>query len=355
MTAPIQLNAGTELIIDGDGTLLGLDIRGSGKVTFRNGTVKGSVMSTAEMIVAGGNINVDYSGRAKDENGTSVSKREYTLTNDKTFDLVSTLKLRSRKYGFTGIFPFDGKNIYLWTTSDGELLYVCAIQSGDKIQLTLNSQAGNPLLLNEGFGIKTKDDPVRLTDSSDTIVLDPFERNTATAPTEEQMKDYRLVWSHIEYGEWTEIENAAANSDALGRFSYYYNKVQNYNQFVRCEIYRATTNELLGVYSTLIHYVNPIARPSKSTWSEGEEVTFTITEVEPIPEGYVKTSFGGSIKNSDGKFVKQFSSDITITLTEDMENWRIECWMQMDSLNGEYCAGNNSYYPILKIYNKTED
>lgn len=353
MTAPIQLNAGTELIIDGDGTLLGLDIRGSGKVTFRNGTVKGSVMSTAEMIVAGGNINVDYSGRAKDENGTSVSKREYTLTNDKTFDLVSTLKLRSRKYGFTGIFPFDGKNIYLWTTSDGELLYVCAIQSGDKLQLTLNSQTGNPLLLNEGFGIKTKDDPVRLTDSSDTIVLDPFERNTATAPTEEQMKDYRLVWSHVRYGEWTEIENIAANSDALGRFSYYYNKAQNYNQFVRCEIYRATTNELLGVYSTLIHYVNPIVRPSKSTWSEGEEVTFTITEGEPIPEGYVKTSFGGSIKNSDGKFVKQFSSDITITLTEDMENWRIECWMQMDSLNGEYCAGNNSYYPILKIYNKT--
>ena len=357
MTTPIQLNAGTELIIDGDGTLLGLDVRGSGKVTFRNGTVKGSVMSTAEMIVAGGNINVDYSGRAKDENGTSVSKREYTLTNDKTFDLVSTLKLRSRKYGFTGIFPFDGKNIYLWTTSDGELLYVCATQSSDKSQLTLNSQVGDPLLLDEGFGIKTKDDPIRIftSNSGETVTLDPFERDTATAPTEEQMKDYRLVWSHIKYGEWTEIENAAANSDALGRLNYYFYPYNNW--YVRCEIYSVTTNELVGVYSTLLHYFRPLIG-REGDWVEGTEMTLTVKEYAPLPEGYAKRGANWYVSKDGGKTFSSIAGtrnqfSYTITLTEEMEGWIFECSYELETLKDGIGYGLGDKITVRELSRKT--
>ena len=336
MTRPIHLSAGTELVIEGDGVVTGLDIRGRGKVTFGGGTVTGSVVSTVEMVVTGGNIQVDYKGMAKNGSGKAVVGRAYTLTNDKTFARVELIKMRDREYGGTGVYPFDGKTLWLWTDAEGEVQYARAVLSDGKSALTLNSQAGNPLLLEEGFGIQTKDDPVRLVEPGDTIVLDPF----AIAPAEEQMKDYRLVWSYGRHDDWKTIENAAANSDARGRLTYYYDPADmvDYNRFIRCEIYSVVTGELVGVYSTLLHVLRPIIL-SKGDWVEGNEMTLTITERTPIPEGYVKRSSYWYVSKDGGKTFSKIDGtynpfSYTTTLTEEMEGWKFRCIYRLTPIKG---------------------
>ena len=326
MTKPVYLSAGTELVIEGDGIVTGLDVRGEGKVTFTSGTVTGSVASGVEMIVNGGNLRIDYSGTVKNGNGNVVRARTYTLTNDKTFSKVELVKMREREYGSAGIYPLDGKTLSLWTTSESEVLYARAALSDGKSVLTLNSQAGTPTLLAEGYGVKTNDIPLYLADSRGTV-LDPF----ATTPTAEQMADYTLVWSHSRDGDgWTVIEDAAAHSDSAGRYTRPYSYQSPDNRYFRCEIYSKSTGELAGVFTTFLHTFVPVIIYN-GFFVEGEEQTIYVSEQFPLPEGFnVKWEVTWSV-SKDGGATKTYLSGLTnqlsytFTVTEEMEGWIFEC------------------------------
>ena len=339
MKGSVTLYAGTELVISGDGILTGLNVQGSGKITFTGGTVAdGKIAKNTEVIVTGGNINAAYDGTAKDGNGRTVSMTEYTLTDAKAFSRVDLVALRSRDYGNVGLYPIDGKSLYLWTISEGEVLYVRATKSDGKEVLTLSSVAGNPTLLDEGVGIKTASVPVYVIRDGWEVTLDPF----AVAPTAEQMQDYELVWSYSNYGDdlWYPLENAAELSDSLGKLTLTSSSRPRWsdNLYMRCEIYRKSSGALAGVYSTLIHVFNPLLMRT-GDWIEGEETTFTLTEYHPVPEGLVKWSVNGWDVSKDGG--KKYTSvggasgfSYTFTVTEEMEGWVYRCSSSMEDSNG---------------------
>ena len=308
------------------------------------------------MIVTGGNIGVSYNGTAKDGNGRTVSMTEYILTAAKTFSRVDLVALRSRDYGNVGLYPIDGKRLYLWTISEGEVLYVRATRSDGKEVLTLSSVAGNPTLLDEGVGIKTASVPIYVIYAREKITLDPF----AVAPTAEQMQDYELVWSYSNYSDdlWKPLENAAAISDSLGKLTYSYDPRDRgeFNRYMRCEIYRKSSGALVGVYSTLIHVFNPVLQGS-GNWVEGEEKTYTLTEFTPVPEGLVKWSVDGWNVSKDGG--KNYTSvggasgfSYTFTVTEEMEGWVYRCSSYMSDRDG-LGVGDGARATVPTISGKT--
>ncbi len=368
MTDAITLSAGTELVIDGDGILDGLNVKGSGKVTFAGGTVRGGkVASTVEMIVSGGNIDVSYGGRVKDKSGAVVTKREYTLTDSKTFLRVDLIKLRSRDYGSTGIYPTNGKKLCLWTRSEGEVLYVRTVESGGSTMLTLNSTAGNPTLLDEGSGIKTGEIPVFVINKGETVKINPF----SVTPTAEQLQDLELVWSWSNTGDssWNKIEDAAERSDAQCVLTYSFQPegigYDDYNRYMRCEIYKKSTGELAGVYSTVIHVFN-LRLTREGTWFAGDTMTLTVGQFMPVPEGLARwSSITWAVDRNDGTgfhFVQEGADKLsyTFTLEDEMEGWTIRfsasiealCWESFAPEDNGYMGSTQEYLPVI-VYGKS--
>ena len=356
MTKPITLNENTILVIEGNGIITGLDIRGQGKVLFNGGTVTGKVASTVETVVNGGNIDISYDGTVKDKYGYVVTKREYTVTSDKTISSVNLIKLRSRDYGSEGIYPTDGKKLYLWTTSEGEVLYANAVLSDGSTTLTLNSAAGNPLLLGEGYGIETTDLPLIVIANGDSTTINPFR----TAPTEEQMKDYRLVWEYYDsYDGWVTISD---NIDNMGKYTISSDVISNrgignYNHQLRCRIYYKANNELAGEFSTLVHLFKPVIIRGGST-DEGSVVTLTIGEDTEIPEelNYEWRGIGWSMKRADGIVILLSESSgkrtHTFILKEEHEKCEFYCSADLYVSGDNQCSGYATA-TIPEVTNKT--
>ena len=281
-TKPIEVKKGATLTIFGFGTANGLDIRGEGTVIFRYGTVTGKVQKSMKMIVEGGNINVDYDGQATDADGVKVWKQPYVLGNDDaSFTGVSQISVKSgRNYSAYGIYPIDGRKVCLWMQSPEELESLSAVPSGYSSSLTLKGNPGNPLWLTLFQSIATNERTLYVATRGMSVTIRPF----ASAPTAEQMKEYKLVWSYSDNGlNWTTIENPDCDSEC--QLTYTAPTGESWiNRTFRCELRKTATNEQLGVYTATLHLAN-LKIVNETPFSENEMVKLRLTEGTLPPNG----------------------------------------------------------------------
>lgn len=97
-----------------------------------------------------------------------------------------------------------------------------------------------------------------------TVNIQPFTK----APTAEQMKDYKLIWSYSDDDmNWTTINNP--NCDSECRLIYTVPNESWKNRSFRCELRTADTNQQVGVYIAVLHIFNP-KLICENSFSEGK-------------------------------------------------------------------------------------
>jgi len=234
------------------------------------------------MVVEGGNVNVDYDGQATDANGVKVWKQPYVLANtDSVFDRITQISVRGgRNYSAIGVYPIDGRKVYLWMQSPEELESLSAVPSGYSSSLTLRGQPGEPLWLTLFQTIGTNERTLYVATRGMSVTIRPF----AHAPTAEQMREYALIWSYSDDGlNWTTIENPDCDDEC--QLTY---KVQTgeswINRTFRCELRKTATNEQLGVYTATLHIFNPKI-VNETPFSENEMVRLRLVEGTLPPDG----------------------------------------------------------------------
>ncbi len=328
-TKPIEVKSGATLNIFGFGTVNGLDVKGGGTVVFKCGTVTGKMEKSLKMIVEGGNVNVDYAGQATDADGVKVWKQSYVLANeDSSFSSVSQVSVRNgRNYSVYGTYPIDGRKVCLWMQSAEELESLSAVPSGYSSSLTLKGQPGNPLWLTLFQSIATNERTLYVATSGMSVTIQPF----AKAPTAEQMKDYKLIWSYSDDGlNWTTISDP--NCDSECRLTYTVAAGESWiNRTFRCELRRTDTNTQVGIYTATVHRFNPKI-VSDTPFSENQMVTLRLVEGTLPPDGqdvtiksiawYVSRDGGKTYERhtpADGKEAYSFK------VTEDKDGWRYRC------------------------------
>lgn len=326
-THPIEVKSGATLNIYGSGIVNGLDVRGAGTVHFSSGTFTGTVQKSLAMTVTGGSVNVDYSGQATDADGNKVSKQAYTLTKNSTFSKVSLITLKNaRNYNANGIYPDNGKNIYLWVKSPEEVESVYATPSGSNYPVTLRSQPGEPLLLALGRSIETHTRSVYVASPGMAVTIQPFKN----APTAEQMKDYKLTWSYSDDGDtWTTIEDPDCDSEC--RLTYTVPNEEWKNRTFRCELRTADTNAQVGVYTATLHVFNP-KLVCNTGFAENKMATVCLTEDVFAPDAqdisiasakwYVSRDGGKSFEERSSARGKEAYSFL---ITDEMDGWIYRC------------------------------
>ncbi len=285
-TKPIEVKSGATLKIFGEGIINGLDVTGGGTVIFRSGTVTGKVQKSLKMVVEGGNVNVDYDGQATDANGVKVWRQAYVLGNDDaSFSSISQISVRNgRTYSVYGATPIDGRKVFLWMQSPEELESLSVVPSGYSSSLTLKGNPGNPLWLTLFQSIATNERILYVATRGMTVTIRPF----ATAPTAEQMKEYKLIWSYSDDGlNWTTISNP--NCDSECQLTYTVPEGESWiNRTFRCELRKTATNEQLGVYTATLHLAN-LKIVNENPFSENQMVTLRLTEETLPPNGQTVT------------------------------------------------------------------
>lgn len=342
-TKPIEVKSGATLRIYGLGIVNGLDIRGEGTVDFMAGTIAGKAQKSLKVIVEGGSINVDYDGQATDAKGTKVWRQAYTLGGDgETFSTVTQISVKNdRLYFRPGIYPINGKTVYLWMQSPEELESLSAMPSGSSPQVTLKGQPGNPLWLTSSQSIEAYSRSLYTATPEMTVNIQPFTK----APTAEQMKDYKLIWSYSDDDmNWTTINNP--NCDNECRLIYTVPNEAWKNRTFRCELRTADTNQQVGVYTAVLHIFNP-KLICENSFSEGKMTTLALTE-EILPPGGQSAEFKlirWYINKGDGNFNLHKESNgknrYSFNITENMDGWVYRCVAtQTDGTNvtGELAA-----------------
>lgn len=342
-TNPIEVKSGATLRIYGLGIVNGLDIRGEGTVDFMAGTITGRIQRSLKVIVEGGSINVDYDGQATDAKGTKVWRQAYTLGNDgETFSTVTQISVKNdRLYFRPGIYPIDGKTVYLWMQSPEELESLSATPSGSSSRITLKGQPGNPLWLTSSQSIEAYSRSLYTATPGMTVNIQPFTK----APTAEQMKNYKLIWSYSDDDmNWTTINNP--NCDSECRLIYTVPNEAWKNRTFRCELRTADTNQQVGVYTAVLHIFNP-KLICENSFSEGKMTTLALTE-EMLPPGGQSAEFKlirWYINKGDGNFNLHEESNgkkrYSFKVTEDKDGWVYRCVAtQTDGTNvtGELAA-----------------
>lgn len=130
-TKPIWLEGGN-LEIDGTtANITGLDVRGTGTVTFNGGTVSGTVEKTVKMVIKGGNIDVPDYGNAVDGNGNAVHKFVYTVETEERYTQPLQIKTMTKTGEYdtvslnSGLFHRGENNerlVYLWLDRSDRVL-----------------------------------------------------------------------------------------------------------------------------------------------------------------------------------------------------------------------------------------
>ncbi len=327
-TNPIEVKSGASLRIYGLGIINGLDVRGGGTVDFMAGTVTGKVQKSVNMIVEGGSINVDYDGQATDAKYVKVWRQEYILGNTgESFGAVTQVSVKNgRLYFRPGIYPIDGRKVYLWMQSPDELESLSVTPNGATSPVTLKGQPGKPLWLTLFQSIETHARTLYVSTRGSSVTIQPF----TDAPTAEQMRGYKMTWSYSDDDmNWTTIDNPDCDSEC--RLTYTIPENESWiNRTFRCELRDTATNQQLGVFTAVVHIFNPklvCLRP----FSENKLGTIGVTENTPPPNGltaditrtkwYVDKGTGTfeELPNATGK------EAYSITARENMDGWIYRC------------------------------
>ena len=351
----IEIKKGAELVIFGEGKINDLNVIGEGKITFLGATVSGKVDKTVTMVVDGGNINVDYEGAVTTSGGTPVSRFEYTLMSDETtFEQATYVILfDGRDYGSAGMYPFDGKRLYLWLGKNTDVRYVSAVQPGVENGFTLYPTSANACLLEktEMPEISKRSYYVAVPGQDSEII--PFEKGTDHA------NRYDLSWSFSDDGyTWHGISNQEAiGANGELKLTDVYSAWSN--RMYRCEIRSKEdgNHTLLGVYTALLYIYDPEFR-CEGGFVDGKEVTvrFTPTKQPGVSSCRISSIFWEV--SEDGKHFnlqKDFSGkdSYTFTVSDEMDGWVLRCSaIAGNSLSVQNCVVIEKTYTIHVIEKK---
>ena len=181
-TKPIWLEGGS-LEIDGTtANITGLDIRGTGTVTFNGGTVSGTVEKTIKMVVKDGNIDVPDYGNTVDGNGNAVHKFVYTVETEERYTQPIQIKTITK----TG--EYDTVNLRSGLFHRGEnnerLVYLWLDRSDRVLRLRVNDPNENEhkdcLALRFGTNVFTEEPHLNMR-SNGVVVAQEGERLTLSA------------------------------------------------------------------------------------------------------------------------------------------------------------------------------
>ncbi len=362
--SPITVVRGAEILVGGDGILTGLNIGGNGKVTFTGGTVTGKVADSVNMIVDGGNINVEHSlynmdRAAQTSDGKIVHGFEYKISSDKEFVSINLIALKGREYGSVGVYPINGK-LYVWRESNEKLDFIRAsVAEGNSYSLRTYDHQYE---LTEKATVKTHWRSVYVAAPGQSVSFQPFES------AYENASNYRLVWAYSDDGlNWTVIENPSLAWN--GTYTHSNIKAEECNRIFRCEIRDLDTNELLDTFTTTL-YVLGYSLVADGNFAEGKTETIRMIKDYPNPEGKTKVRYRWSYSKDGGETFHYFlsgdgdvfadadgpagyyrSQPLPLDITEDMDGWIIRC-EAMAMMQAQKSDIVVAYIPIT-VTNKT--
>ncbi len=181
-TKPIRLEGGS-LEIDGTtANITGLDIRGTGTVTFNGGTVSGTVEKSVQVVINGGNIDVPDYGNTVDGDGNAVHKFVYTVETEERY--TQPLQIKT----MTGSDKYDTVSLRSGLFHRGEnnerLLYLWLDRSDRVLRLRVNDPNENEhkdcLALRFGTNVFTEGPHLNMR-SNETVMAREGERLTLSA------------------------------------------------------------------------------------------------------------------------------------------------------------------------------
>lgn len=280
-TKPIWLEGGN-LEIDGTtANITGLDVRGTGTVTFNGGTVSGTVEKTVKMVIKGGNIDVPDYGNAVDGNGNAVHKFVYTVETEERFTMPSQLKIMTK----TGEYDTVSLNSGLFHRGENNerLVYLWLDRSDRVLRLRVNDPNENEhkdcLALRFGTNVFTEGPHLNMR-SSGTVVAREGERLTLSAienqtPTDMQNQYVTSVLWFLSTDGGKNFQQIRYSYGKMGGVSYDYT-------------IPSVTKEQNGyIYRAVVTYVN-----AEDAWGGTTETyTYEATIYMDQPELRAPTSY----------------------------------------------------------------
>lgn len=280
-TKPIWLEGGN-LEIDGTtANITGLDVRGTGTVTFNGGTVSGTVEKTVKMVVKGGNIDVPDYGNAVDGNGNAVHKFVYTVETEERYTQPLQIKTMTK----TGEYDTVSLNSGLFHRGENNerLVYLWLDRSDRVLRLRVNDPNENEhkdcLALRFGTNVFTEGPHLNMR-SSGTVVAREGERLTLSAienqtPTDMQNQYVTSVLWFLSTDGGKNFQQIRYSYGKMGGVSYDYT-------------IPSVTKEQNGyIYRAVVTYVN-----AEDAWGGTTETyTYEATIYMDQPELRAPTSY----------------------------------------------------------------
>lgn len=331
-TEPIEIKDNATITIDGDGIADGLNVTGTGKIKFNGGTVTGSVYMPVNMIVDGGNINVNYynsngsSTSAYNSNGQKVNRTTYTFSSDKVFTKINLIRMREREYGSVGMYPLDGRTTSVWTIVNDEVVSARAtyLDNGEPKTISLyRSYAITDLV--EGGNIQANYSSIHTVSVGTDLILHPMNIRNA------DISGFNLKWTYSDDGiEWMEVDESII--DGNGNVNLKNVPIEYNDRQYRCEIYSKYDDELLDTFYTEI-YVYSSIMVCEDGFVDCKKATIRVVPNTLIPESLYYRAKWYVSKDGGNNFTYIGPSIASITdkdsyefdVEDYMDGWIIKC------------------------------
>ncbi len=345
-TKPIWLEGGN-LEIDGNtASITGLDIRGTGTVTFNGGTVSGTVEKSVKMVINYGNIDVPDNGNAVDGNGSEIHKFVYTVETEERY--TQPLQIKT----MVGPDEYDtvslGAGLFHRGENNERLLYLWLDRSDRVLRLRVNDPNENEhkdcLALRFGTNVFTEGPHLNMR-SSGAVVAREGERLTLSAienqtPTDMQNQYVKeVLWFLSKDGGQT-FQQIRCSYGNQGGVSYDYtipSVTKDQNGYIyRAQVTYRNGEDVWGgtletyTYDATIYMDQPELR-APTSYVAGQTAKFEV--VHPtLPEGirmkyFWQTSKDGESWGFAGHLFGE-SSTYEPEITADMEGMQVRVVVQ---------------------------
>ena len=345
-TKPIWLEGGS-LEIDGTtASITGLDVRGTGTVTFNGGTVSGTVEKSVQVVINGGNIDIPDYDNAVDGNGSAVHKFVYTVETEERY--TQPLQIKT----MTGPDEYDTVSLSSGPFHRGEnnerLLYLWLDRSDRVLRLRVNDPNENKhkdcLALRFGTNVFTEGPHLNMRSSGavvaregERLTLSAIENQTPTDMQDQYVKE--VLWLLSTDGGQT-FQQIRCSYGNMGGVSYDYtipSVTKDQNGYIyRAQVTYRNGEDVWGgtmetyTYEATIYMDQPELRAPES-YVVGQTAKFEV--VHPtLPEGITMKYFWQTSKDGESwdEIPSIFGECSTYepVITADMEGMQVRAVVQ---------------------------
>ncbi len=345
-TKPIWLEGGS-LEIDGTtANITGLDVRGTGTVTFNGGTVSGTVEKSVQVVINDGNIDIPDYDNAVDGDGNAVHKFVYTVKTEERYTQPIQIKT------MTGPDEYDTVSLRSGLFHRGEnnerLLYLWLDRSDRVLRLRVNDPNENEhkdcLALRFGTNVFTEGPHLNMR-SSETVVAQEGEQLTLSAienqtPTDMQNQYVKEVLWFLSTDGGQNFRQIGYSYGNMGGVNYNYtipSVTKDQNGYIyRAQVTYRNGEDVWGgtmetyTYDATIYMDQPVLR-APERYVAGQTAKFEV--VHPtLPEGILMKYFWETSKDGEswGFAGHLFGESNTYEpeITADMEGMQVRVVVQ---------------------------